>query len=160
MKKPFTRRPVAIDSSHLTLLHQEAVEQLELMRSAVEAYEYATDTIRDTLKAMSENHWEAYLDIVHMICLHDDNMSSSLRKHGLKFRNDESENETEFRPKERQWGSKMLITLLLLGLIRRHNRFVNCYNLRANPMGEYLKESLAMEREHLADMVSMINYML
>ena len=95
-----------------------------------------------------------------MICMHDDSMSSTLRKHGLKFRSNDNENEVDFKPKDRQWGSKALLTLLLLGLIGRHNRFINCYRLRSNPMGEYYKESLAMEREHLADIVSMISYVL
>jgi hypothetical protein len=161
VRKPFTRRPaVVVDSSHMTLLHQEAIEQLELMRSVVDAHEYAADAMRDTLKTMAENHWEAYLDIVHMICLHDDNMSAALRKHGLKFRSGENEETIDFTPKERQWGSKALLTYLIAGLIGRHNRFINCYRPRANPMVEYFKESLAREREHLADMVSMISYVI
>ena len=155
MKKTLTSRPVIIDSAHLTSLHKEAIEQLELMRASVEAYEHATDTMRDNLKAMSENHWEAYLDIVHMICLHDDGMSSALRKQGLKI--NPVENESPFNFRERQWGNKLLLAFLLIGLIKRHNRFINYYGMRANPMGDYLRESMSMEREHLASMVSMIS---
>ncbi|MDL2281010.1 hypothetical protein LJC10_04050 [Selenomonadales bacterium OttesenSCG-928-I06] len=156
MKRFSARRPLAVDSSHMMLLHKEAIEQLELMRSACEACEHATDMVRDNLKIISENHWEAYLEVIHMICIHDDSMSSALKKRGLKFRDSES----GLKPTERLWGNQVLLTLLLLGLVRRHDRFVHFYGIRINPMSEYLKESITMEREHLADIVSMVNYLI
>ncbi|WP_371381462.1 hypothetical protein [Sporomusa aerivorans] len=67
MKKLFSRRPLAVDPAHMITLHQEAIEQLELMRTAVEASEHASDRMRDTLNTITEAHWEAYMDIIHMI---------------------------------------------------------------------------------------------
>ncbi|BBB92629.1 MAG TPA: hypothetical protein PKA28_03625 [Methylomusa anaerophila] len=154
MRKPFSRRPTPVDPAHMITLHQEAIEQLELMRSSADAAEHATDSMRDSLDSMTENHWEAYMDVLHMISLHDDSMANSIKKYGLKLRDNETEEN------ERQWGNRLLLTLLLLGLIRRHRRFVQFYSQRGNPMGEYLRNSLAMEREHLAKFISMINYVM
>ncbi|CQR74181.1 hypothetical protein SOV_23080 [Sporomusa ovata DSM 2662] len=67
MKKLFSRRPLTVDPAHMITLHQEAIEQLELMNTVVEASEHASDGMHDTLTRMAENHWEAYLDVLHMI---------------------------------------------------------------------------------------------
>ncbi|MDF2570066.1 MAG: hypothetical protein K0R55_1670 [Sporomusa sp.] len=65
MKKPFIRRLLTVDPAHMITLHQEAIEQLELMLTAVEATELASDGVRDTLNNMAETHWEAYMDVIH-----------------------------------------------------------------------------------------------
>ncbi|WP_425057801.1 hypothetical protein SCACP_23420 [Sporomusa carbonis] len=155
MRKTYSRRSLAVDPAHMITLHQEAIEQLELMRTVVEASEQANDGMRDTLDNMAENHWEAYMDVMHMLCMHDDNLAAVMKKHGFKMRESEPEDT------ERQFfGSRLLFLALLIGLIRRHNRFAYYYGLRVNPMGDYLKESMTMEREHMAIMISMVQNMI
>lgn len=66
MRKLRTRKPVSFDIDHMRMLHHEAIEQLELMRTAIEAAEQASDRLRDNLDDMSFNHWHAYMDIMHM----------------------------------------------------------------------------------------------
>jgi hypothetical protein len=46
-------------------LHQEALEQLDLMRTATEAAEQAIGTMRDTLEIIAMDHWNAYMDVIH-----------------------------------------------------------------------------------------------
>ncbi|MDF2569698.1 MAG: hypothetical protein K0R55_1302 [Sporomusa sp.] len=151
MRKAFSRRPLAVDPAHMITLHQEAIEQLDLMHTAVAASEHASDGIRDALNTMAESHWEAYMDVIHMICMHDENLAAIMKKYGFTIRDNESaDTERQF------YGSRLLLLTLLLGLIRRHRRFAYFYGLRANPMGDYIKESITMEREHLAVMIGMV----
>lgn len=155
MKKPFGRRSLTADPTHMITLHQEAIEQLELMRTAIEASEHASDGMGDILTTMAENHWDAFMDVIHMICMHDDAFAAVMKKHGFKMRDNESE------AAERQFFStRLLVLALLAGLIRRHRRFAYYYGLRANPMGDYIRESIAMEREHIAEMIGMIQNMM
>jgi hypothetical protein len=135
-------------------LHEEAIEQLELMKTALDAAEEAVGTFRDTLEAMATNHWNAYLDTVHMIALHDEAMANVLKKYGLAMR-EQPENSDE-----RLGASPALLALLLIALIRRHRRIWHIYGWRAGPMGDYLKESLVMEREHVAELIAMIQSLL
>ncbi|WP_050769621.1 hypothetical protein [Thermosinus carboxydivorans] len=69
MRKWRERKPLAMDVDHMQLLHQEAIEQLELLHTALDAMEQATGTMRDNLMEMVENHWHAYQDVLHMIWL-------------------------------------------------------------------------------------------
>ena len=156
MKKIFSRRPLTVDPAHMITLHQEAIEQLELMRTVVDASEHASDIMRDTLTRMAENHWEAYLDILHMVCLHDESFAAVMKKHGFEVHDNES-TDTE---QQQFYVNRLLILALLVGLIRRHRRFSYFYSLRANPMGDYIKESVAMEREHIAAMLGMVQNMM
>lgn len=156
MKKLFSRRPLTVDPAHMITLHQEAIEQLELMRTAVDASEQASDGMRDTLTRMAENHWEAYLDVLHMICMHDESFAAVMKNHGFAV----NDNEPIDAEQRQFYGSCLLILALLSGLIRRHRRFSYFYGLRANPMGDYIKESIAMEREHTAEMISMVQNMM
>ncbi|TWH49527.1 hypothetical protein [Sporomusa sp. KB1] len=156
MKKLFSRRPLTVDPAHMITLHQEAIEQLELMNTVVEASEHASDGMHDTLTRMAENHWEAYLDVLHMICMHEESFAAVMKKHGFATHDNEPV-DTEQR---QFFGSRALIMALLLGLIRRHRRFAYFYSLRANPMGEYIKESVAMEREHIVEMIGMVQNMM
>lgn len=151
MRKLYNRRSLAVDPVHMITLHHEAIEQLELMQNCVEASEHAIDGMRDSLETIAEKHWESYLDVIHMICMHDDNLAAVMKKQGFSMRDSElAETERQF------FGSRPLILSLLLGLIRRHRRFAYYYGLRTNPMGDYIKESISMEREHLAEMISML----
>lgn len=154
MKRFRDRKPAVLDVEHMKLLHAEAIEQLELMQTAVEASGQATDSLRDDLDDMAANHWHAYMDVLHMICMHDTTMYSVLKKHGMDLRSiDMAESE------ERQISPSFLLTLLLLGaLSRRHHRMQHIFGFRA-PMSDYLKESMTMEQEHIASLVTMIDTM-
>jgi hypothetical protein len=57
---------MSMDLEHMRMLHTEAIEQLDLMYTTLEAAEQASDTIRDSLDDISINHWDAYLDIIQM----------------------------------------------------------------------------------------------
>jgi hypothetical protein len=135
-------------------LHEEAIEQLELMKTALDAREEAAGTLRDSLDAMATNHWHAYMDIIHLIALHDEAMATVIKKYGLALRDQDDESV------DRLGASPTLLTLLLIALIRRHRRIWHIYGWRASPMGDYLKESLVMEREHVAELITMIQSLL
>lgn len=155
MRKKFERRPMAIDLDHMRMLHEEAIEQLELMQTALDAAEDASGTMRDTLENIVENHWHAYMDVLHMISLHDDAIAEALKQQGLKIR------EEGIADQERHWGARRpLMLLLITALARRHRRFWHIYGLRGNPMNDYVKESLSMERTHLAEITAMIDGMM
>jgi len=66
VRKTRDRRYVTLDTEHMRRLHQEAIEQLELMRTAFEAAEQAIGTMRDTLDEIALDHWNNYLDVVHI----------------------------------------------------------------------------------------------
>lgn len=151
LRKFSDRRPISIDVDHMKVLHTEAVEQLDLMRTAVEAAQESTDIIRDNLNDMALNHWHYYLDVMHMITKHDEAMSAVLQQHELHSSNPEEE------LAERQCAlNYYLLRLLLLALQRRHQRMSHVLGLHGEPMHEYVKESLTMEREHIASLVSMV----
>lgn len=130
-------------------LHEEAIEQLELMKTVLDAGEETAGTLRDTLDDISSHHWHAYMDIIHLITLHDETMSSVIKKYGLILRD---QNDAADRP----GISPALLTLLIIALIRRHRRIWHIYGRRASPMGDYLKESLVMEREHIAKLITIV----
>lgn len=142
------RKPAAVDINHMRTLHEEAIEQLDLMKIALDAREEATGRLRDTLEEMATNHWHAYLDIIHLIAMHDESMANVLKKYGLAMREQE---ETD----ERLGASSDLLALLLVALMRHHRRIWHIYGWKASPMGDYLKESLVMEREHVAELIAM-----
>ena len=156
MWKRRERKPLAVDIDHMKLLHQEAIEQLDLMRTALEASEAATGTKRDNLDIMAENHWHAYLDVVHMITMHDESFAMILKKQGTSP-HDEENNEYA----ERQFtANRVLLLLLLATLIRRHQRFVHLWALRSSPMSDYFKESMSMEREHIVELITLTQNMI
>ncbi|MCX7781743.1 MAG: hypothetical protein N2491_12700 [Negativicutes bacterium] len=53
-----------------------------------------------------------------------------------------------------------LLLPLISALSRRHRRIWYIYGLRGNPMNDYLQDSLAMERDHMAELTSMIETIL
>lgn len=92
---------------------------------------------------------------MHMICLHDETMSEALKKEGLNTRDlENSDMEHNFSAR------RPLLLLLITALTRRHRRFWHIYGLRGNPMNDYVKESLSMERDHLAELAAMIEGMM
>lgn len=149
------RRPMAMDVEHMRRLHQEAWEQLDLMRTALEAAEAASGTAGDKLGGIVVNHWNAYLDVLHMITLHDELMTAVLGKHGMNVR--DSDSSAEAQPE--YFGSRLLLLPALQALCRRHRRFCDVYSWRGNPMSDYLKESMTMEREHMAELIALIQDM-
>lgn len=66
LKRIHARKPMSMDLEHIGMLHREAIEQLDLMYTTLEAAEQASDTMRDTLDDMSVNHWDAYMDVMQM----------------------------------------------------------------------------------------------
>ena len=89
---------------------------------------------------------------MHMIALHDDALAAVMTKFGMKMRHDDVDEDSE-----RQIGARRaLLLLLLFALIRRHRRFDRVFTYRVSPMGDYLKESLTMEREHVTELVAMV----
>jgi hypothetical protein len=152
VRKTRDRRHFTLDTEHMRRLHQEAIEQLELMRTALEAAEQAIGTMRDTLDGIALDHWTAYLDVMHMVTLHDETMANVVSKHGLNMRDSEpfDQNQQELSV------NQLLLLHLLHALTRRHRRFWDIYGWRGNPMSEYLKESMTVEREHIAELIAMI----
>jgi len=146
------RKYVTLDTEHMRRLHQEAIEQLELMRTALEAAEQAIGTMRDTLDEIALNHWNNYLDVLHMIEMHDDSMANVINKQEINLRDSDL---TENSGQE-LFSNHPLLLLLLRALIRRHRRFWDIYGWRGNPMSEYLKESMTVEREHMAELIAMV----
>lgn len=135
----------------MRMLHEEAIEQLDLMKTVLEAAAQARDTIRDNLNQMVLNHWHYYLDVVHMIAKHDETITLAFQQRGMEL----SEQEEEFP--EREFNPNYTLLLLLLSaLSRRHRRMWHVLGLHGEPMTDYLKDSLIMEREHMANLVSML----
>lgn len=153
MRRWRDRKPLTMDTDHMRLLHQEAIEQLELMQTAIDPMENATGTTRDSLTEMVEAHWHAYLDIIHMITMHDEIMASTMKKYGMPL-----QDSGELEAADRQFGlNPVLLGLLLIALIRRHRRMHYLWGLRGTPMSDYWKESMTMDREHIASLVAMID---
>lgn len=155
MRKKTERRLLPVDPDHMHMLHQEAAEQLELMQTALEAAAEASGTPRDSLEEIAQNHWHSYLDVLHMICLHDETLSAVLQKKGLTARDPETDEPGSSFPSHRS-----LLLLITIALTRRHRRFCHIYSLRGNPMNEYVKDSLAIEREHVAALAAIIENLL
>lgn len=132
------------------MLHAEAIEQLDLMYTTLEAAEQASDTMRDSLDDMSANHWDAYMDVIHLICMHDEALSSAMKRYSTKL------GEAEETPGERQFSlQRVCLLFLLLALLRHHRRLEHIFKLRSNPMSDYFQESLTMEREHISNLITL-----
>jgi hypothetical protein len=140
-----------MDLNHMRLLHREAADQLELMLTSLEAAEQATDSMRDTLDSISVNHWNSYLDILHMIFMHDDAISSAMKQYGIV-----GERIVECPGEDQISIRRVTISYLVQALLRRHRRMEHVYSTRGDPMSDYLKNSVTMESEHMAHLVSMI----
>lgn len=153
MWKRRERKPLTVDTDHMKVLHHEALEQLDLMRTALEAAAAATGTMRDVLDVMVENHWHAYLDAVHMISMHDEALATIMKKPSL-------DNEVNKYAECRFTGNRNLLLLLMAALSRRHQRFSYLWTVRSSPMSAYYQESMTMEREHIAELISLVETMI
>lgn len=151
----FLRKPATIDIEHMKMLHEEAIDQLELMQSVLAAREEATGTMRDGLENMTLEHWNAYLDVIHLISMHDEAIASILQQHGLSFREESNSGEVE-----RQYVRPLLLSLLSAALVRRHRRIRQIYSWHARPISDYLNESMNMERKHLVELIAMVENLL
>ncbi len=139
-----------MDLEHISMLHAESIEQLDLMYTTLEAAEQATDTTRDSLDEMSANHWDAYMDVIHLICMHDEAMNTAMKKYSTNIR------EIQDNQVEGHFSiHREFLLLLLLTLLRHHRRLQHIFSLRGNPMNDYFQESLTMEREHVANLIIM-----
>ncbi|WP_378956454.1 hypothetical protein [Pelosinus sp. sgz500959] len=155
LKRTQTKKPMSLDLEHIRMLHAEAIEQLDLMYTTLEAAEQANDTMRDRLDDMSINHWDAYMDVTHLICMHDEAMSSAMKKYSTQMR--EAQNDSG----ERQLGlHRVCLLFLLLALLRHHRRLEHIFSLRGTPMNDYFQESLTMEREHISHLIAMTQTLL
>jgi hypothetical protein len=86
--------------------------------------------------------------------MHDENLAAVMKKHDFQMSEEPADTERQF------YGSRLLLLSLLVGLIRRHRRFAYFYGLRSNPMGDYIKESIAMERENVAGIIGIVQNMI
>ncbi len=155
MNKLKNRRLATMDPDHMRLLHKEAMERLELMYTIVDASESATDKTKDSLDSIAIDHWNTYLDILHMICLHDDSMATAIKNHEIAVTDEDlsEENDRQLTPR------RLLLLLLILALLRHHRRLEYVFSLTGGPMNDYFKDSLVKEREHVAHLISLIQSM-
>ena len=144
------------DTDHIKTLHQEAAEQLDLMRTALEASEPAPGTMRDILDTIVENHWHSYLDIVHLITMHEESYATIMKKQPFLEPDDDVSEYAE----RKFTANRTLLVVLLTALIRRHHRMIQLGALLASPMNHYYQESMTMEKEHLAELLALIQHML
>jgi hypothetical protein len=152
VRKTRDRRYVTLDVEHMRRLHQEAIEQLELLRTALETAEQANGTMRDSLNDIALDHWNAYMDVMHMITMHDETMANVMHKHDTQNRDNDNQEQSD----KQLLGNSQFLLLLIRALTRRHRRFWDIYGGRGNPMSDYLKESMTVEREHMAELIDMI----
>ena len=151
MKYFRSRRQVSVDYTHMKALHEECVEQLELLRDSLRAARCASGATRDRLREMAEAHWSAYIEIVHLIAMHDSQMQQSLSKSSLDLCNEEDAPERETRP------PRCLLERLIALLLRRHRRILYIYRTSGEPMQDYLDESAVVERAYIAALIEMLH---
>lgn len=145
------RKPVSIDFDHMKALHEECIEQLELMKKSLESAQMASGIMRDTLDDLANNHWHTYIDVIHLICMHDDLMNLEIKKIGLDMRTDDDEVENQYQAK------RILLLSLLSLLVRHHQRIIYIYQLHGEPMKDYLNESSIIERPCIAGILEMVH---
>jgi len=86
---------------------------------------------------------------MHLIGMHDEAMSSAMRKYSTQIQ------EVQNSRGERQFSlHRICLLFLLLTLIRHHRRLEHIFSLRGNPMSDYFQESLTMEREHISHLIT------
>lgn len=144
------RKPMPIDFDHMKTLHEECIEQLQLMQTSLESAQLASDAMRDKLDDIANHHWHTYIDVIHLICMHDEAMNTSLKQVGLDLRTEDDTSEQQYQIK------RSLILSLVVALVRRHQRMIYVYNLHGEPMKDYLSESTVIERDCMASIISMI----
>lgn len=89
---------------------------------------------------------------MHMITLHDPLLATVVQNFDLEQRQEEPEELAEQQVSDQ----RALVSHLVTALIHCHRRFDRVYGYRTNPMADYLKESLTMERDHLSKMISLV----
>lgn len=147
------RKQSPIDADHLRMLHREAVEQLELMRSVYDAACHTFGVYRDNLYNIVLVHWQSYLDIIHMLCMHDEKLNNCMQQVGLhEEKIAENANTID--------SQQSLASRIIPALICRHRRFDYYLTIRGTPMTEYLQVSINREKEHLAQLISILDSML
>ncbi|WIW71630.1 hypothetical protein [Anaerosinus gibii] len=145
------RKAAAIDYAHVKYLHDECIEQLELMKISLESAQLSNDEIRDQLDYMAQNHWQFYLDTLHLLSMHDNDLKDSLLKVGLNARNTESNQEKEYQVK------RVLLLALTTSLIKRHRRMEYVFSNQNNPAKDFLSLAAPIERDYLVTTITIIH---
>lgn len=152
MRVSRSQKTPSIDMDHMKALHEECIEQLELMKVSLEAAQFASYLMRDKLDAAAAGQWHSYMDMIHLICMHDEMMNDSIKKVGLDITR-------SITSAEQQYQSKRLLILgLLRALLKRHQRIAYMYDVTGEPTKDYLRDSAPLERERLVDLVEMIHH--
>ena len=151
MRKFRLRRTVTVDVEHMQNMHHEAIEQLDIMHKVLETAQLATGSLRDTLDELAGDYWQAYMEVVHMICRHDEAMDHIMKKHTIRMTQTDSEQDDQYVAARRP-----LLLSVLQTLLRCHRRFEYLWGLvlKGSPMSSYFNESMSIEREHTAELIS------
>lgn len=143
------RKIVPIDYDHMKILHEECIEQLELMKVSLESAQLSSDMMRDRLDDMASQQWRAYIDVIHLLCMHDEQLNAQIQKIGMDLRAEDD---------ERQYQTKRILLLSLLSaLICHHRRVVYIYQVHGDTMKDYLNESSEAERVYIASIIEMVH---
>lgn len=146
-----SRRLPSVDFDHMKNLHEECIEQLALAAVSLESAQLANDLMRDKLDDMARAHWNSYIEVIHLICLHDESMNIAIKKIGLDMRSDDA------APEEQYQRRRFLLLSLLRTLIRHHQRMIYVYNLHGEPGKDYIDASAIPEREYISTILEMIH---
>ena len=145
------RKASAIDFDHIKHLHDECIEQLELMKISLESAQLSNDEVRDQLDSMAQNHWQLYLDTLHILSMHDNDLKESLLKVGLNTRSEQSDQEKEYQVK------RVLLLSLITGLIKRHRRMGYVFSNQNSPAKDFLSIAAPIERDYLVTTITIIH---
>lgn len=146
-----SRRLPSLDFDHMKALHEECVEQLQLMNSTLAASNLASGNMRDTLDDIVQAHWNAYIETIHLLCMHDEITNNAIKKIGLDLRVGDDLAEPQYQ------NNRPLISNLVQALSQLHQRMITVYKLHNLPGRDYLKESAEAEQEYVAAMIEMIH---
>lgn len=143
------RKIVPIDYDHMKILHEECIEQLELMKVSLESAQLSSDMMRDRLDDMASQQWRAYIDVIHLLCIHDDRLNAQIQKTGMDLRAEDDERQYQTR--------RILLLSLLSALICHHRRVVCIYQAHGDTIKDYLNESSEAERVYIASIIEMVH---
>jgi hypothetical protein len=144
----------------LIMLHHEAADHLQMMHDLLASNECLEGSDRKEIGCMLMNHWNEYMDIMHMISTHDQIMANAMDHYEMDMR---KESKPIPEDAERQFGFFRfpLFPLLLFGLIFRHRRRRNFFesHFRRDQFVNYLSSTSHLECDHIARLTCMLNDM-
>ncbi len=147
-------KSTVVDYDHIKHLHEECIEQLELMKISLESAQLSNDEIRDQLDAMAQSHWQLYLDTLHLLSMHDNELKLALLQVGLNLRSEDPGQEKEYQIK------RVLLLTLLISLIKRHRRMIYVSTNQNNPAKDFLLAASTIEREYLVTTIGIVNHLI